>query len=102
MEGDSLNIIDCLNKVTQPSWTISNIILKAINIINSFQTCIISHNFREANHTTDWAVNVAFFSDHKIIWDFYESLLLDGYQFVNYDKWRSRQKYFNYDGVSNL
>ena len=26
MEGDSLNIINCLNKITQPSWTISNII----------------------------------------------------------------------------
>ena len=67
VEGDSLNIINCLNKITKPSWTINNIILKAIHIINSFETCIITHNFREANHTANWAANVAFFSEHKII-----------------------------------
>lgn len=27
VEGDSLNSINCLNKITQLSWTISNIIL---------------------------------------------------------------------------
>ena len=53
VEGDSLNIINCLNKITQPSWTISNIISKAINIINSFQTCIMTHNSREANCSVD-------------------------------------------------
>ena len=67
VEGNSLNIINCLNKITQPSWTINNIIFKAINIINSFQTCIITHNFREANRTSNWAANVVYFSDHKII-----------------------------------
>lgn len=30
LEGDSLNIINCLNKVNNPSWTIHNIICKAI------------------------------------------------------------------------
>ena len=49
VEGDSLNIINCLNKITKPSWTISNIISWAINIINSFEMCIILHNFREEN-----------------------------------------------------
>ena len=102
VEGDSLNIINCLNKITKPLWTISNIIFKASQIINSFQTGIIIHNFREANHTIDWATNVACFSDHKIIWDFYESLPLDGRQLIEYDKWRSKQKYFNHDGVSDL
>ena len=32
VEGDYLNIINCLSKITKPSWTISNIILQAINI----------------------------------------------------------------------
>ena len=34
VEGNSLNIINCLNKITKPSWTISNIIFQAIHIIN--------------------------------------------------------------------
>ena len=102
VEGDSLNIINCLNKITIPSWTISNIMHEAIHIIIFFETCIINHNFREENCTPDWATNVACFSDHKIIWDHYESLPLDGCQFIDHDKWRSMQKCFKYDGFSAL
>ena len=67
VEGDSLNIINCLNKISIPSWTISNIIYEAIHIINSFDTYVITHNFREANGTVDWAANVVCSSDHIII-----------------------------------
>ena len=49
VEGYTLNIINFLNKITKPSWTISNIIFQAINIINSFEICVITHNFREEN-----------------------------------------------------
>ena len=49
VEGDSLNIINFLNKITKPSWTISKIIFQAINIINSFEICVVTHNFREEN-----------------------------------------------------
>ena len=59
-------------------------------------------DFREGSRTTNWAANVACFSDHKIIWNHYESLPLDGRQYFDYDKWRSMQKCFNYDGVNNL
>ena len=94
MEGDSLDIINCLNKITKPSWTINNIILNATYIINPFDKCVITHNYREANRTADWAANVACLSDHKIIWDYYESLPPDGRQFIDYDKWRCMQKCF--------
>ena len=92
VEGDSLNIINCLNKISIPLWTISNIIYEAIHIINSFDTCVITHNFREANGTADWAANVACSSDHIIIWGHYDPLPLDGRQFFHHDKWRSLQK----------
>lgn len=102
VEGDSLNIINCLNKITQPSWTIINIIFQAIRIINSFDICIITHNFREANRTAHWAANVACLSEHKVIWDNNEPLLADGHQFIDYDKLRCKQKCFNNDGVRDL
>ena len=47
LEGDSLDIINFLNKITKPSWTISNIICQTIDIINSFGICVVTHNFRE-------------------------------------------------------
>ena len=102
MEGDSLNIINCLNKITQPSWTISNIIFQAIHIINYFDICIITHNFREAKCVYDWVANVAYLSEHKVIWDYNEPLLVDGRQFIDYDKLRCKKKCFNNDDVRDL
>ena len=86
IEGDSLNIINCLKKIYPPSWKISNIITKAGYIINSFQNCIISHNYREENGLADWASNVACCNDQKIIWDSYATLPADGREFVKHDK----------------
>ena len=89
IEGDSLNIINCLNKINPPLWTINNIISKAFNIINSFQNCIISHNYREANGLANWASNVVCCNDHKIIWESYDTLPPDGHDHVKHDKWKS-------------
>ena len=83
------NIINCLNKITIPSLTIRNIIHEAIHFINSFDTCVITHNFREANCTADWAANVACFNDHNIIWGHYDSLPPNRCQFFDHDKLRS-------------
>ena len=102
VEGDSLNIINCLNKITKPSWTISNIISQAINIINSFEICIILHNFREANRAVDWAANVACMSEQKIIWNNYDLLPVQGRLLMDYDKMGSRKRcYINDDHVRN-
>ena len=102
IEGDSLNIINCLNKINPPLWTISNIISKAIYIINSFNNCIISHNYREANGLADWASKVACLNDHNIIWESYDTLPPKVHDHINHDKWRSWQKSFNYEDVSEL
>ena len=59
LEGDSLNIINYLNKVTTPSWTIHNIIYKAINLTNAFNECVGTHNYIESNKVTDWTTNFA-------------------------------------------
>lgn len=89
IEGDSLNIINCLKKINPPSWTISNIISNADHIINSFQNCIISHNYREANGLADWASKVACCNDQKIIWNSYETLPNDDRKLVKQDTWKS-------------
>ncbi len=68
LEGDSLNTIDYLNKVTTPSSTIHNIIFKSINLINSFDECVITHNYRVANMAVDWVANMACKSHIKIVW----------------------------------
>lgn len=94
LEGDSLNIINCLNKKTTPSWKISNIIYEAIQIINSFDMCVISHNFREANGLADLAANLACRNDHSFIWDTHDPLPLEAQLLFNHDKWRSSQKAF--------
>lgn len=92
LEGDSLKIINCLNKKTTPSWTISNLIDESIHIINSFELCVISHNFREANGMADWVVNVACSIDQMIIWDTHDPLPLEARHLFHYNKWRSSQK----------
>ena len=73
---------------------ISNIIYESIQIINSFELCVISHNFREANGTADWAANVACRIDQIIIWDTHDPLPLETRFLFHYDKWRSSQKVF--------
>lgn len=53
IEGDSNNIIKCLNETSKPSWLIHNIIFSAIEIIRTLKKCHISHIYREANCSTD-------------------------------------------------
>lgn len=46
VEGDSLNIIKCLNKNSIPLWSIHNVMQRAHILNNSFEECVITHNFR--------------------------------------------------------
>jgi ribonuclease HI len=78
LEGDSLNIINCLNMVTPPSWTIENIINKAKYIINSFEACVITHNYREVNKVADWVANVVCRSNEIVTWKNYDYFPMKG------------------------
>ena len=94
LEGDSLNIINYLNKVSNPSWTINNIKGKAIDLINSFKICVVTHNYRETNQVADWAANVACKSDEKLIWNHNDIIPIEGCLLIKHDKARSKQKCF--------
>lgn len=86
LEGDSLNIINCLNKVTTRSWTIKNIILKAINIINSFGECVITHSYREANMAANWTASMACKNQMKIVWNNGSDIPIEGSSLMEYDQ----------------
>lgn len=94
LEGDSLNIINFLNKVTDPSWIINNIIGKAINLINSFEICVVTHNYRETNQVADSLANVACKRDEKLIWKHNDIIPIEGCLLIKHDKAKSRQKCF--------
>ena len=97
LEDDSLNIINYLNKVTTPSWTIHNIIYKAINLINSFDECVITHYYREANMAADWVVNVACKSHMKIVWYNGSDILIEGSSLIEYDQIGTKQTNLKHD-----
>lgn len=59
LEGDSLNIINCINGLTRPSWTIANIIEELRDDLGEFKKTHISHTYCEANMAVDWFANEA-------------------------------------------
>lgn len=91
LEGDSINIINYLTKVTNPLWTINNIIGKATDLINSFKNCVFTHNYRETNQFVDWMANVACKSDEKLIWNQCDIIPIEGILLIEHDKARSKQ-----------
>lgn len=54
-----MNIINCLNKEFPPSWSINNAIKAAKKISDTFEMCVFTHVYREANSYADWATNLA-------------------------------------------
>lgn len=65
-KGDSLNIINYLNKVFLPSFSINNAIKATKEISETFDMCVFIHVYREGNSCADWAANMACRSE-KII-----------------------------------
>jgi ribonuclease HI len=57
LEGDSNNIINCINCITQPSWSIANLVEETRTILAKFKSVHITHVFREANLMAYWFAN---------------------------------------------
>ena len=53
LEGDSKNIINCINRISQPSWLIAKLIEETRAILDKFECVHITHVFREANPMVD-------------------------------------------------
>jgi ribonuclease HI len=57
LEGESLNIINCIKGHAPPSWMISNIIEDLRSNLGKFKRTFINHTYREANSVVDWFTN---------------------------------------------
>lgn len=88
IEGDSNNIIKSLNGTSKPSWSIHSIIFFAIDIIKTFKNCHISHIYREANCSADWAANVVVKNETITTWTGESGLLRDVRQIIINERYR--------------
>lgn len=68
LEGDSLNIINCILGVTKPSWTIESIIEDLKMDLRKFKNYHISHVYHEANVIADWFANTAVTFNSVMTW----------------------------------
>ena len=68
LEGDSLNIINCIKGLTTPSWTIANVIEDIKSNLDKFKRTYVSHVFREANPVADWFANDAITRNSVMTW----------------------------------
>lgn len=90
-EGDSLNIINYLNKKFPPSWTINNAIKAAKKISETFEMCVFTHVYREANLCADWATNLAYQKEEIIIINGERELPCEAKSFLDLDHTQMRQ-----------
>lgn len=81
-----MNIINCLNGYTKPSWTIEKIISNAKEIIASCMNIHISHEFHECNVVADSLANIGVQADEVIIFNNVADLKDDTKSMINYDK----------------
>lgn len=68
LEGDSKNIINNINGISPPSWTITNIIDETCAILTKFEKVHVTYVFREANLVADWFANIGVGADNVKIW----------------------------------
>lgn len=57
VEGDSKNIINYLRGTSKPFWNVEMWIKKYRDIIKTFDKCVISHVYRQANVAVDYLAN---------------------------------------------
>ena len=69
LEGDLLNIINCLKGVVPPLWTIQNIIEETHADLGKFKRVHIGHVYREENPMADWFTNEAMRRNMVMSWN---------------------------------
>lgn len=85
LEGDSMNIINCLKGHINPLWIIENIISKMKDIIANFTKADISHEYHESNAMVDSLANIGVKANEIIIWDNMADLKEDTKLKIHYD-----------------
>ena len=72
LEGDSLNIINCLKGVVSPSWKIQNLIEETRIDLGKFKKVHIGHVYREANPTANWFSNKVVRRNMTMCWNHHD------------------------------
>lgn len=90
LEGDSKNIINCLLGKHQASWMIKNIIDLAREMLEGFDQCYISHDYKEANRSANWAANEAIRSEQIKIWNSEGELPQVAHDILNYERYHGK------------
>ena len=98
LEGDSNNIIRCIKFITQPSWSIANIIEETRSILEYFECVYVTHVYREANTMEDWFSNEAVRQDKLMTWNSGRNFLKEVKSLIELEKiqrvqWRSKCNY---------
>lgn len=86
LEGDSKNIINSINGISPPSWSISNIIEETCDTLAKFEKVHVTHAFREANPIADWFANKGVGFDKMMIWHIGKYILADAKSLIELDK----------------
>lgn len=68
LEGDSLNIINCLIGYAKPLWTIANTIEELKSKLSKFNKTYISHMYKEANLVVDYFANEVIANNVEMTW----------------------------------
>ncbi|XP_024190369.1 uncharacterized protein LOC112194352 [Rosa chinensis] len=68
VEGDSLLIINCINKVCATPWRIRSLIADIICLVAKFEAVSFSHVFREANFVADLITSMGHDLSNPKIW----------------------------------
>lgn len=86
LEGDSNNIINCINGNSLPSWSIVNLIEETRDTLAKFENIHVTHVFKEANPIADWFSNKGVGSEKLIIWQSGKDILTEAKTLIDLEK----------------
>lgn len=76
VEGNSINIINCLIEKQRPSWAIESFVRDSISMLKTIEEYFISHIYREGNWLTDFIANLQVLNPLKKKWESHDSIPL--------------------------
>ena len=90
LEGDSKNIINTINGISPPSWSIANIIAETRATLTKFEKVHVTHVYREANPVADWFANAGVNAATNLTWLAGKDFPSEAKSLIDYDKINGR------------
>ncbi len=99
LEGDSKNIINNINGISPPSWSIANIIDETRATLTKFEKVHVTHAFREANLVANWFTKKGVGADKEMIWHSKKDILMEAKSLIELEKIHESTGQSNYNHV---